>query len=206
MSFATSSYRFRLPSEVRCRLSSCGSTGSRVIHHANLRIDPTVGSRWLDAEDPLAGYEGAVSPERAISRWVLSRLDPGPDAARAPRRHGLAAARRASTWSCSSSAQVREAGARAASVAFYFTDVRLSAAAGDTARAAESRYRRGRDVVARDSYTPPVTSNCTRFTRTRTIARTMSRRLPAARRHSATLIEIADWDFNWQDVYRFASR
>lgn len=34
--------------------------GTRAVHHANIRIDPTSASRKLDDLDPLAGYEGVI--------------------------------------------------------------------------------------------------------------------------------------------------
>ncbi len=69
---------------------------SRIVHHANLKIDPTPASRRLDAEDPEPGYEG-VTPfdARFPFGWFLGwtpgqvrplaadgmawRLDPGSD-------------------------------------------------------------------------------------------------------------------------------
>ncbi len=33
--------------------------GTTAIHHANIKVDAAHSSRWLDAEDPDAGYEGA---------------------------------------------------------------------------------------------------------------------------------------------------
>jgi mono/diheme cytochrome c family protein len=34
--------------------------GSRAVHHANIRVDPTSASRDLDASDPMPGYEGEI--------------------------------------------------------------------------------------------------------------------------------------------------
>ncbi len=68
----------------------------RVVHHANIRLDPTPASRLLDARDPLPGYDGlmarsAVYPEGHFLGWTPGqvaplvpddmawRLDPGTD-------------------------------------------------------------------------------------------------------------------------------
>ena len=74
------------------------SGNARVVHHANVRIDPTAASRRLDEEDPAPGYEGliprsAVYPDGHFLAWTPGqvapllpkglawRLDPGTDLA-----------------------------------------------------------------------------------------------------------------------------
>jgi len=54
---------------------------SSVVHHANIRIDRTVRSRQLDAEDPQPGYEGlmansAVSPDGHFLAWTPGQVAP----------------------------------------------------------------------------------------------------------------------------------
>ena len=57
---------------------------SRVVHHANFRIDRTRSSHLLDEADSEPGYSGPFSPDRPVSRGPLSRLDARPVAATAP--------------------------------------------------------------------------------------------------------------------------
>ena len=69
---------------------------SNVVHHANIRVDRTPASRELDAEDPLPGYDGllarsAIYPDGHFLAWTPGqaapllpkglawRLDPGTD-------------------------------------------------------------------------------------------------------------------------------
>jgi len=54
---------------------------SSVVHHANIRIDRTVRSRQLDAEDPQPGYEGlmansAVYPDGHFLAWTPGQVAP----------------------------------------------------------------------------------------------------------------------------------
>jgi tetratricopeptide (TPR) repeat protein/mono/diheme cytochrome c family protein len=54
---------------------------SRVVHHANMRIDPTSASRKLDAADPEPGYEGVTPfaarfPPGYFLGWTPGQLRP----------------------------------------------------------------------------------------------------------------------------------
>lgn len=53
----------------------------RVMHHANIRIDPTSASRELDEQDPTPGYEGGFAPsadypEGYFPGWTPGQSDP----------------------------------------------------------------------------------------------------------------------------------
>ena len=69
---------------------------ARVVHHANIRVDVTDGSRRLDADDPAPGYDGLLArsaeyPDGHFLGWTPGqiaplvdgdlawRLDPGTD-------------------------------------------------------------------------------------------------------------------------------
>lgn len=68
---------------------------TRAIHHANIKIDPTRSTRWLDEQDPDVGYEGAggrnaVFPDGHFLGWTVGQsprltddapwtLEPGAD-------------------------------------------------------------------------------------------------------------------------------
>jgi tetratricopeptide (TPR) repeat protein/mono/diheme cytochrome c family protein len=54
---------------------------SGVVHHANIRIDPTPASRRLDEQDPAPGYEGlllpsAVYPDGHFLGWTPGQVAP----------------------------------------------------------------------------------------------------------------------------------
>ncbi|HMJ82825.1 MAG TPA: cytochrome c, partial [Vicinamibacterales bacterium] len=60
--------------------------GSRAVHHANIRVDPTPASRRLDDDDPVPGYEGVILrsadyPDGHFLGWTPGQLpSPGPNA------------------------------------------------------------------------------------------------------------------------------
>src|SRR6202158_433628 len=56
----------------------------RVVHHANILIDPTPTSRQLDEQDPEPGYQGLVAlsaayPDGHFLAWTPGALEPGSD-------------------------------------------------------------------------------------------------------------------------------
>ena len=53
----------------------------KVVHHANIRVDPTPASRRLDAEDPAPGYDGliarsAIYPDGHFLGWTPGQIAP----------------------------------------------------------------------------------------------------------------------------------
>ena len=53
----------------------------KVVHHANIRIDPTAGSRRLDDQDPAPGYDGliarsAIYPDGHFLGWTPGQVGP----------------------------------------------------------------------------------------------------------------------------------
>jgi tetratricopeptide (TPR) repeat protein/mono/diheme cytochrome c family protein len=180
---------------------------SRGIHHANLRFDRTTTSRELDAADTAPGYEGAVSmyaryPDGYFLGWTPGQspllsaksmawaLEPGTDlvAQLHLRKTGKAE-------------EVRP------KIAFYFT--------GDAPTRTPLAVRLGRQNIdikpgerylVADSYHLPVDVELHAVHphahyRAREIRATAD--LPDGSRH--WLLRIDDWDFNWQDVYRYAT-
>jgi tetratricopeptide (TPR) repeat protein len=178
----------------------------KTVHHANLRLDATPASRELDGADPLPGYEGGLSatarfPEGYFLGWTPGQLPP-----LAPK--GMA-------WRLSPGTDfvvqlhLRRSGKTERvqpSIGFHFTGdppgdpplaIRLGRQNLDIA--AGARY------VARDSYRLPVPVAVhavhphahSRATDIQAYAE-----MPDGTRR--WLLRIPDWDFNWQDVYRFA--
>ena len=179
--------------------------GSRAIHHANLRIDPTDWSRRLDAEIRGPATKVRSVRTRAIPDGYFLGWTPGQTPARAAQ--GMAWRLRAGT-DLVMQLHLRSTGKPELvrpSVAFYFT--------GDAPARTPLALRLGRQnldiapdttYVARDSYTLPVDVEVhaihphAHYRATNVKA---SATLPDGSEH--TLIHIADWDFNWQDVYRY---
>ena len=181
--------------------------GARVIHHANLRFDRTSSSRLLDAQDPLPGYEGPIGtnaryPDGYFLGWTPGQL---------PKLVAKGMAwRLAPNTDLVVQLHLRRSGAAEAvrpSVAFYFTDeaptrlplaLRLGRQNIDIAP--------GERYVARDSYQLPVALEVHAVHphahyRARDVKAYAD--LPDGTRR--WLIHIDDWDFNWQDVYRYAT-
>ena len=181
---------------------------ARAVHHANLGVDRTRSSRRLDARDPEPGYAGGMVRDAALSARLPARLDARPAAAAVARRHGVAARAGQRSRRATAPAADRQAGARPG---------RASASSSPT------RRRRGRrsacGSAARRSTSPPGdapttsspiatccrwTSRCSPCSRTRTTSRArMEATATLPDGTSRSLIAIADWDFRWQDVYRY---
>lgn len=179
---------------------------SRVVHHANIRIDRTNASRRLDDADPAPGFAGGLTraefPDGHFLGWTPGQLPPlQPD--------GMA-------WRLEAGSdlvvQLHLHGTEAAetvqpSIGFYFTDrppartpvmLRLGRQNIDIAPGLA-------DYQVDDHYVLPVD---VAIHAVQPHAHFRARQV----RGFATLpdgterdlITIRDWDFNWQDVYRYA--
>ncbi len=181
---------------------------ARVVHHANLGIDRTRSSRQLDAKDPEPGYVGGMVqdaryPEGQMLGWTPGqaphpspagmawRLEPGSD---------LIAQLHLQPTGKTEPVQV--------SVGLFFTDeaptraplgLRLGSETIDIPAGAG-------DYVVADRYTLPVDVDVLAI---QPHAHNLARRMEAdATLPDGTvrpLIAIDDWDFRWQDVYRYRS-
>jgi Flp pilus assembly protein TadD len=178
----------------------------RVVHHANIRLDPTAGSRALDARDPAPGYDGlmarsAVYPEGHFLGWTPGQLAPlvTPDMA----------------WRLEAGTDLvvqlhmQPSGARELvrpRIGLYFGDrpptrtptiLRLGSQ-GIEIPAGDGRY------TITDSYVFPtdVTLQAVQpHAHYRLKSAIGTATFPDGRER--TLIRIDDWDFRWQHVYRY---
>ncbi|MGQ0736961.1 MAG: tetratricopeptide repeat protein [Acidobacteriota bacterium] len=179
--------------------------GAPVVHHANLRLDSTSSSRDLDDADPRPGYEGAVGvnaryPDGHILGWtpgqVPLRVQPGLAWRLAP------GADLVLQLHLRKSGKVETVRPR---VAFYFTEERpqrlpLALRIGRQ----NLDLAPGELFISRDRYQLPVDVELIsvhphahyRATDVKAYAD-----LPDGSRR--WLLHIDDWDFNWQDIYRF---
>ena len=180
---------------------------ARVVHHANIGIDRTRSSRVLDLRDPEPGYDGGMVPDARYPEGQLLGWTPGqaPHAA-AP---GLA-------WRLDPGSDLvlqlhlQPTGKREAlqvRVGFFFTTeppsrtpvgLRLGSETIDIA-AGERHY-----TIA-DRYVVPVDVDVLAIQpHAHNLARRMEATATLPDGSTRWLIAIDDWDFRWQDVYRYA--
>ena len=180
----------------------------KVVHHANIRIDPTSASRALDAADPAPGYEGllahsAVYPDGHFLGWT-----PGQAAPLLP--GGL-------SWRLSPGSDfvvevhMKPSGkpeALAPSIGIYFGEgpsgqtpamlrlgrQNIDIAAGEKAYASEDSF-----VLPVDAEVLAVQPHA--HYRARDVKGIAT--LPDGTMR--WLIYIKDWDFRWQHVYRYVT-
>jgi Flp pilus assembly protein TadD len=181
---------------------------AKVVHHANIRVDPTPASRRLDEADPAPGYDGVIArsadyPDGHFLGWTpgqVSPLLPKDLSWRLEKNTDLVV-----------ELHMQPSGKPepvAPAVGLYFSDVpptrtpamlRLGRQNIDIP-AGEPRY------TITDSFTLPVDADVVAVQphahyRARDV-RGVAALPDGTVKH---LIDIADWDFRWQHVYRFVT-
>ncbi|HEX7796662.1 MAG TPA: tetratricopeptide repeat protein [Vicinamibacterales bacterium] len=181
---------------------------TNVVHHANIRVDRTPTSRLLDEEDPAPGYDGLLAHTAQYPDGQFLAWTPGQAAPLLPK--GLAWRLEPGTdlvvelhLQPTGKHEVVEA-----SIGLFFTN--------DPPERTPGMLRLGRqniDIPAgdrqytiNDSFVLPVDVDVLALQphahyRARHVRGTAT--LPDGT--SKLLIEIPDWDFRWQQVYRFVS-
>lgn len=179
---------------------------TRVVHHANVGVDRTRSSRQLDARDGEPGYSGGMVqdaryPEGQMLGWTPGqaphaapigmqwRLDPGSDLVLQLHLQPTGKPERLRV-----------------SVGLYFTDepptrtplgLRLGSETIDMPAGA-------REYVVDDQYLLPVDVDLLAVQpHAHNLARHMEAHVIGPDGSRTPLIEIDDWDFRWQDVYRY---
>ena len=180
--------------------------GVRAIHHANLRFDQSATSRELDAEDKQPGYEGAISMSARYPDGYFLGWTPGQSPlASAP---GMAWRLGAGT-DLVVQLHLRRTGKPERvqpKVAFYFTpDAPTRTPLALRLGKQNIDIKPGEQYLVADAYQLPVDVELLAIHphahyRAKEIRATAD--LPDGTRR--WLLRIDDWDFNWQDVYRFA--
>ena len=180
--------------------------GARAIHHANLRFDPSSTSRELDADDNEPGYEGAVSMNARYPDGYFLGWTPGQSPlASAP---GMAW-RLAPNTDLVVQLHLRRTGKPEEirpKIAFYFTaDAPTRTPVAMRLGKQNIDIQPGEHYSIADAYQLPVDAELLAIHphahyRAKEIRATAD--LPDGTRR--WLLRIDDWDFNWQDVYRFA--
>ena len=179
----------------------------RVVHHANLGVDRTRSSRQLDLRDPEPGYAGSMERDARYPEGQLLGWTPG----QAP--HAVPAG---TQWRLEPGSDLvvqlhlQPTGKRervGVTVGFFFTadaptrtpvGLRLGSETIDIP-AGEPEY------VVTDRYRLPVDVDVVAVQpHAHNLARRMEARAELPDGTTRWLIAIDDWDFRWQDVYRYA--
>ena len=179
---------------------------ARVVHHATLGIDRTRSSRLLDERDPEPGYVGGMVPDARYPEGQLLGWTPGQTA------HDVAPG---TAWRLEPGSDVivqlhlQPTGRPeplSISVGFFFTDdpptrtpvgLRLGSETIDIPPGQ-------RDYTIADSYVTPVDVEVIAIQpHAHNLARRMTATATLPDGSRRWLISIADWDFRWQEVYRY---
>jgi len=181
---------------------------ARVVHHANLGVDRTQASRRRDERDAEPGFAGGMLPDAGYPPGQMLGWTPG----ETPRPSPPGTAWRldpGSDFIVNLHMQPTGKPERVqASVGLYYTDatptrapvvLRLGSrtidiAAGDTA------------YTASDSYVLPVDVEVVAIqAHAHYLARRIEARAATPDGLTRNLLTIPDWDFRWQEVYRYAT-
>ncbi len=180
----------------------------RVVHHANIRIDRTNGSRRLDDADPAPGYDGLMArsaeyPDGHFLGWTPGQIAPLVDGDLAWRLDpGTDLVVQLHMQPSGKPEPVQPV------IGFYFGDrpatrtpsiLRLGSQGIDIPPG-DGQY------VVEDRYTLPVNTTLLAVQphahyRAKDVTGTAT--LPDG--STRTLIHIANWDFRWQHVYRYTA-
>lgn len=180
----------------------------RGVHHANIGVDRTRSSRRLDAADPEPGYVGGMVQDAAYPPGYMLGWTPGQQPRPSP--DGM-------PWRLEADSDLvvqlhlQPTGKPEpvqVSVGFFFTDtpptrtplgLRLGSETIDIAPG-EPAYE------IRDSYVVPVDAQVLAVQpHAHNLGREMFAEALLPDGSERTLIAIRDWDFRWQDVYRYAT-
>jgi mono/diheme cytochrome c family protein len=180
----------------------------KVVHHARMMVDSTESSRLYDAQDPEPGFDGmhitsnALNPEGFFVGWTPGRVPlPGADDMAWPLRPGSDIVLQLHLRPAGEPYRVKPV------VGLYFASrpptrhpvVIMMGTKLIDIPPGEKQY------IVRDSFELPVDVEVLGvYPHAHFLARQMhaQARLPGGR--VRWLLRIDDWDFNWQDEYRYA--
>lgn len=185
------------------------TNGPKVVHHAEFRIDETENAKKLDDADPLPGFEGmeaetAHYPEGYFLSWVpgkTERLEP-----------------QGRSWTLSAGTDFvvqlhllpsGKPEQLKPTLALYFADGPPTEVAAFNLRLGSRAFDipAGRsDVTIEDTYTLPVDVEVlSLLPHAHFLCRDMQGWAVLPDGTKKWLIRIKDWDFAWQDEYRYAA-
>src|SRR5712692_1505942 len=179
---------------------------ARVVHHANLGVDRTRSSRQLDARDPGPGYAGGMERDARYPEGQLLGWTPGQAAHAVPE---------GTQWRLEPDSDLvvqlhlqptGKPESVQATAGFYFTDVaptRTPIGLRLGSETIEIPPGAG-DYAVADRYDLPVDVDVLAIQpHAHNLARRMEATATLPDGTTRWLIAIDDWDFRWQDVYRY---
>src|SRR5712692_7643557 len=179
----------------------------RAVHHANLGVDRTRSSQRRDRLDPEPGYVGGMMPDAAYPPGFMLGWTPGQRPRPAPDGMSWRLERESDLVVQLHMQPTGKPEAVQVSVGFFFTaeppsrtpvGLRLGSETIEIA-AGDPNY------AVTDSYRLPVDLEVLAI---QPHAHNLARRMDASATlpdgSARPLISIPDWDFRWQDVYRYA--
>jgi tetratricopeptide (TPR) repeat protein/cytochrome c551/c552 len=181
---------------------------ARVVHHASLGVDRTRSSRQLDARDPEPGYSGSMErdaryPEGQLLGWTPGQAPhPAPDGTqwRLEPNSDLVV-----QLHLQPTGKIEHVGV---TVGFFFTDAPPARAPAGLRLGSETIDipAGASEYIVADSYRLPVDVEVVAVQpHAHNLARTMEAKAELPDGTTRWLIAIDDWDFRWQDVYRYAA-
>ena len=178
----------------------------RVLHHARILVDETDSSHLRDLEDPGPGFGGMEAPEAHFPEGHFLGWAPG-----------KLAAKESLPWLLSPGTDfviqmhLRPTGKPEqlqASIGLYFSDTPPSAAPVMLRLGSRTLDipPGNADYEVNDSYTLPAAVTVLRvYPHAHYLGKDIAVTAKLPDGTTKSLLHIANWDFNWQDEYRFAS-
>lgn len=180
---------------------------ARVVHHASLGVDRTRSSRALDARDPEPGYTGGMVQDARYPEGQLLGWTPGQAAQPVPEGMQWRLEPRSDLVMQLHLQPTGKTERVSVSVGLFFTDaaptrtpigLRLGSETIDIPAGAA-------DYVIEDRYLVPVDVDVLAVQpHAHNLARRMQADATLPDGNVVALIRIDDWDFRWQDIYRYA--
>ena len=196
-----------LPTRKYVRALEFRGGNPQIVHHVVMQIDETRSTRYLDEQDPEPGYEGmyagdASSPDGQFLGWTPGKVPMAAPEGMAWRLEaGSDLLLKLHLLPSGKSEVVRCA------VGFYFTEkaptrIPLGLRLGSHTIDIPAGMK---DYTIKDSYELPVDVEVVGvYPHAHYLARDMKGYATLADGTTRWLIRIKEWDFNWQDEYRFA--
>jgi tetratricopeptide (TPR) repeat protein/mono/diheme cytochrome c family protein len=195
-----------LPSDRYVAAYEFRAGNARVVHHADIRVDVTGGMRELDALDEAPGFEGifggsGLSPGGVFLGWTPGRVPHPPDPQIAwPLRDGVDLIFQLHLQPTGKPESIQS------SIGLYFAEeppAKLSYALSIGRRFFDIPPG-AQDYTVEQSYTLPVDAHALSvYPHAHFLARHVHGWVTFPDGTQTTLIEIKDWDFNWQDQYAY---
>jgi tetratricopeptide (TPR) repeat protein len=181
--------------------------GTRAVHHANIRLDETRTSRDLDARDPSPGYDGLLAltahyPEGYFFGWTPGQLPPVSEDLAWRLNPGTDLVLQLHMRPTGKTERVRPA------IGLYFADQapRLMPAMLRLGKQSIEIPAGQKDYVVTDSYVLPVEVDVHAVQpHAHYRAREVTGLATLPDGTTKGLLHIRDWDFDWQDTYRYVT-